>query len=98
MFPISTFHADSDSMTNPFQDRGNDIVMDATYNEESLAKFEDGSEKLKEYKNNFHIRVGLITRAHARKLRETVNNFLMQVKEDNVLAQDEMGLKMFNVF
>lgn len=61
MYPIfnvcdpSPFYAQPDSKMNPFQEGGNDIIMDASFNEESLAKFKNGSKKLKKHKDNLWI-------------------------------------------
>lgn len=46
-----------------------DTIMNVTFNEESLAKFEYGLEKLEEHKDNLQI-LRLITRARARKPQE----------------------------
>lgn len=57
------------------------LYKDWTFNEESLAKLEDDSEKLKKRRDNFQIQAG------PRKLQEIVRSLLMNIKEGS-------GLKM----
>lgn len=60
---LSPFYAVVDLRANHVQEGWNDTIIDATFNEENLAKVENGLKKLKKYKDNFQIPIGLITRA-----------------------------------
>lgn len=81
-----TRHSFRTSTTEARRCRISNTILNATFNEESMAKFKDNSKKLKEQKDSFQIPTKLIRRTRARKLQETKQSFLMHIKEGNVFA------------